>query len=234
MLQENLGLGLTRTIEGSRPFADVMVFNKPITHHTLSVKEVNYLMPLYLYPKGEVDSRKRLVNFDPKLLARMKLLANDETHGQPNEVDVFDYIYGVLHSPDFRKRYAEFLKADFPRIPWPVTPAQFWKISGAGGSLRRLHLMEPTAIGSPQYPFVGDGDDVVGKSTLAEVKVWINASQYFDEVPRDVWEFRVGSYQPAQKWLKDREGRALSFEDVLHYQRILKVLSRTQEIMSTL
>ena len=62
-------------------------------------------------------------------------------------------------------------------------------------------------------------------------KVWINDTQYFDHVPPEVWNFSIGGYQPTQKWLKDRKGRTLNFEDVQHYQKIVHVLKQTQELM---
>ena len=147
---------------------------------------------------------------------------------------VFDYIYGILHTPSYRQKYAEFLKTDFPRIPWPEVPAAFWSVSDLGGELRRLHLMEPDAVGTPEYPFTGEGDAVVEKPRFSDDKVWINASQSFDGIPEAAWNFYIGGYQPAQKWLKDRKGRALSFDDIKHYQKIVKVLVETDRIMKQL
>ena len=187
----------------------------------------------------------------------------------PDELRVFDYIYGVLHSPDYRRTYAQFLKIDFPRIPYPANPEVFAHVAEKGGQLRRLHLMEDAAIGATPYPFNGEGDNVVVKpafspSPLAgegggapapegegvpshisspgslrsppspasgEGKVFINPDQWFEGVPAIAWEFHIGGYQPAQKWLKDRKGRALSFDDVRHYQKIIKILCETDRIM---
>jgi hypothetical protein len=202
----------------------------------------------------------------------------------PDELKVFDYIYGVLHSPDYRRTYAQFLKIDFPRIPYPASPEVFAHVAEKGGQLRRLHLMEDAIIGATPYPFSGareDGDDnVVEKPAYVPLpqaggvrggsepeasletlpsqahpqprgasrtspgdwslhapaggehgRVHINPDQYFDNVPALAWEFHIGGYQPAQKWLKDRKGRALSFDDVLHYQKIIKILTETDRIM---
>ncbi len=151
---------------------------------------------------------------------------------RPNELCVFDYIYGVLHSPDYRRTYAQFLKIDFPRIPYPASPEVFAHVAQKGGQLRRLHLMEDAAIGATPYPFKGEGDNVVAKPALSDDgRVMINPDQYFEGVPAVAWEFHIGGYQPAQKWLKDRKGRALSFEDVMHYQKIIKILCETDRIM---
>lgn len=104
-------------------------------------------------------------------------------------------------------------------------------MSEKGGALRRLHLMEPASIGETPYPFMGEGDSVVEKPSFDAGSVWINKDQRFEGVPEIAWNFYIGGYQPAQKWLKDRKGRALSFADIQHYQRIIKVLFETHRIM---
>jgi predicted helicase len=214
------------------------------------------LFPLYLYPdatrpvydeNGRLNETIRL-NLDPKLYAAICKAAGIDPADQagpdddfraatgdarPSEVKLFDYIYGVLHSPDYRRTYAEFLKIDFPRIPYPTSPDVFAHVSGKGETLRRLHLMEAAAIGETPFPYQGDGDDVVasGFPKFEAGKVHINASQYFESVPEIAWGFYIGGYQPAQKWLKDRRGRALSWDDIGHYQKIVKILAETDRIM---
>ncbi len=157
---------------------------------------------------------------------------------RPSEVKVFDYLYGVLHSPDYRRTFAEFLKIDFPRIPYPASPEVFAHVSEKGEALRRLHLMEPAAIGEAPYPFMGEvaegeEDSVVTAAhpRYTNTRVYINKAQYFEGVPQVAWEFYIGGYQPAQKWLKDRKGRALSYDDIRHYQNIVKILLETDRIM---
>lgn len=157
---------------------------------------------------------------------------------RPSEVKVFDYIYGVLHSPDYRETFAEFLKIDFPRIPYPANPEVFRHVSEKGEALRRLHLMETGAIGETSSRFMGEHEDRDEDSVVAAGypkrdggHVWINKHQYFENVPETAWNFYIGGYQPAQKWLKDRRGRALSFDDIGHYQKIVKILLETERIM---
>ena len=234
MFEDNLALGLTRTIEGGRNFADALVFNRPITHHSLSIKEVNSLSPIYIYPTEQQLGQTRRINFNPELWQKLHRSAKHPTHGTPNEVQTFDYIYGVLHCPAYRDTYAEFLKIDFPCIPWPKKPDEFWDVSAKGGVLRKLHLMEPQVIDSTPYAFEGEGDMVVGRVQYEGGRVWINATQSFADVPEVSWGFYIGGYQPAQKWLKDRKGRALSFDDIRHYQRIVKILAETDRVMRTI
>jgi hypothetical protein len=203
-------------------------------HKAYDAYDSNSLFPLYLYPDEQDLDQTRRVNFDRKLYKRLQEMAAHPDKGSPDEIAVFDYIYGVLHCPAYRETYAEFLKIDFPRIPWPTSPDAFWDVSAKGTELRKLHLMEPAAIGATPFPFTGDGDNVVDKPRFEDGRVWINATQYFDSAPEISWGFYIGGYQPAQKWLKDRKGRALGIEDVRHYQRILKILAETDRIMGTI
>lgn len=211
-------------------------------------------LPLYVYP--DVDAREpdafaekhRTSNLDFKLYTAICKAAGIDPANQagpdddfraatggarPSEVKVFDYINGVLHSPGYREKFAEFLKIDFPRIPYPPSPQVFTHVSDKGEQLRRLHLMETPAIGETPYPYHGDGDDVVasGFPKFEGDKVFINKDQHFEGVPRLAWEFHIGGYQPAQKWLKDRRGRSLSWDDIGHYQKIVKILAETDRIM---
>jgi len=203
-------------------------------HKAYDAYDSNSLFPLYLYPDEQDLDQSRRVNFDPKLWKKLQAKAKHPTHGTPDEVQTFDYIYGVLHCPAYRDTYAEFLKIDFPRIPWPASPDEFWDISAKGAQLRKLHLMDPAAIGPAPYAFTGEGDNIVEKPVYEDGKVWINKTQHFDAAPEVSWGFYIGGYQPAQKWLKDRKGRALSFDDVRHYQNILKILAETDRIMKTI
>lgn len=194
------------------------------------------VFPLYLYPAEDELDQTRRVNFDDKLYAKLRKLATHPEFGEPDEVAVFDYIYGVLHAPNYRETFAEFLKIDFPRIPWPQSPDVFWAVREKGEALRRLHLMEDEAVGETPFPFLGEGEPVVEKPEFQAARdglgeVWINGEMRFSDVPEIAWTFYIGGYQPAQKWLKDRKGRTLSFDDIRHYQKIIKILSETDRIM---
>ena len=254
--RSNLGLMTShQAIQGNAGFSQVVAVDKIIDNRAIfSNKSISQMLPVYLYPEeGTLDQTIR-VNFDPKLFAQIRKAAGltgplavpDGTDAfrkatgdaRPDEVKVFDYIYGVLHCPAYRETYVEFLKIDFPRIPFPASPESFRAISQQGEALRRLHLMEEAAIGATPYPFHGpddgSGDSVVDKPRHETGQVWINAEQYFDGVPAIAWEFHIGGYQPAQKWLKDRKGRALTYDDIRHYQRIIKILTETDRIMRTI
>jgi len=138
-----------------------------------------------------------------------------------------------LFSPTYRERYKEFLKIDFPRVPYPENVEQFWKLVELGGELRRLHLMKDVKLQDGMADFNIEGSCIVEKVEKDDTadKVYINDAQYFDNVPLVAWNFYIGGYQPAQKWLKDRKGRELKYEDILHYRKIIKVLVETEEVM---
>jgi Type ISP C-terminal specificity domain/N-6 DNA Methylase len=232
--RENFSLIYSRqAAQGDSGYNHVLVSSHLFDNRGVySNKGISQASPLYLYPsQQDLDQTKR-INFDPVLYARLQAMATDATRGTPDEVAVFDYVYGVLHRPSYRHTYAEFLKSDFPRIPWPSSPTEFWTTADVGSQLRRLHLLEPAAVGAVAYPFKGTGPGTVEQARFDNDRIWINATQYFDAVPALAWDFYIGGYQPAQKWLKDRKGQTLSFDEVKHYQRILKVLAETHRIMN--
>jgi len=204
------------------------------------------LFPLYLYQNSvAVANLQRTPNLSMNLLQpvlnklNIKWLANGTGNAKDTcgPEDIFDYIYAVLHSPTYRERYKEFLKIDFPRVPFTTDKKIFWKLVQLGREIRLLHLMESPKLGKliTEYPVTGSNeveklsfdyaqDDKAGK-------VWINKDQYFDYVPKEAWEFPIGGYQPAQKWLKDRKGRTLDSDDILHYQKMIKALVETGRVM---
>ena len=197
------------------------------------------VFPLYIQKESE-----RIVNFKKELYDKIAKGLNylpcyednvlvdpiSDYNGVLYPQDLFDYIYAVLHSPSYRERYKEFLKIDFPRIPYPTDWEKFRDLAELGEELRQLHLMEdlPSKTGVT-IPVAGSLQ--VDCYRWQDNRVYINAEQYFDGVPESAWNFYIGGYQPAQKWLKDRKGMTLSFEDVKHYGRIIYVLQQTERIM---
>jgi hypothetical protein len=147
-------------------------------------------------------------------------------------IDILDYIYAVLHSPTYREKYKEFLKNDFPRVPYPKDKDTFWQLVTLGGQIREIHLLESPTVEQyiTQYPT--DGDNVVVKPKYENGKVYIYDTQYFDNVPQTAWDFYIGDYQPAQKWLKDRKERTLEVDDILHYQKIIVAFTETDRLMN--
>ena len=210
---------------------------------SMQTREGNYVFPLYIY-KENMGQEERIVNFNKELYDKIAKGLNylpcyddnvlvdpiSDYNGVLYPQALFDYIYAVLHSPSYRERYKEFLKIDFPRIPYPTDWEKFRDLAELGEELRQLHLMEdmPSKTGVT-FPVAGSLQ--VDCYRWQDNRVYINAEQYFDGVPESAWNFFIGGYQPAQKWLKDRKGMTLSFEDVKHYGRIIYVLQQTERIM---
>jgi predicted helicase len=180
------------------------------------------VFPLYIIH----EDGGKTPNFSPRELS--SLTANLLSEPSPDEL--LNYIYAVLHSPSYRTENNEFLRIDYPRIPIP-TQAEFDRLVPLGRELRELHLMKSSVIDDYDTTFSETGECMVEKIVFSDEKVWINKTQYFGNVPEIAWNFYIGGYQPAQKWLKDRKGRKLSDNDLVHYQRIIKILLETDRIM---
>lgn len=153
-------------------------------------------------------------------------------------LDLFDYIYAVLHSPNYREKYKEFLKIDFPRVPYPK-PETFWQLVSLGGKLRSLHLLEDRSLDERIIDIKGEGELLIKNSLNKKdfsiedekVELRLNDEVSVVNIPLVAWEFYIGGYQPAQKWLKDRVGRVLNRADMKHYNRIINALCKTDLIM---
>ena len=193
-------------------------------------KERGYVFPLYLYPKEcEVNlGETRKPNLDEKIWS--KIDKNVKLKTTPEQV--FDYIYGVLHTPSYREKYKEFLKIDFPRIPYPENNGEFERIVAIGNKLRKLHLMEEIPPQTTSFDI--EGNNIVTEVRFETEKVYINKTQYFANVPELAWNFYIGGYQPAQKWLKDRKNRTLTYDDISHYRKIIAILIETHKLMQKL
>lgn len=235
MDQGNVGLIIQRQTYGHE-FRHAFITDDYTDLNFISNLGGGTLCPLYLYhPDGT-----RTPNFAP---AELSALTRQLT-SEPSPEDVLDYIYAILHSPGYRERYREFLKVDFPRVPIP-TQAEFDRLVPLGRQLRELHLMKSPDIDAYETVYPVPGSDVVEKIEFkttttdsvdgvpyhAEGAVYINETQFFGGVPEAAWNFYIGGYQPAQKWLKDRRGRRLTSDDLDHYQRIVKILTETDRVM---
>ncbi len=151
--------------------------------------------------------------------------------------DVFYYAYAVFYSPGYRARYAQFLKTDFPRLPLTGQRPLFAQLARLGQALVALHLMKGKAPEVCSYPVAGDNrvDKVSFEAASPSAQtgqVFINATQHFAGVPRAVWNYQIGGYQVAHKWLKDRKGRLLTFAELQHYSQIIAALERTMALQA--
>ena len=274
---KNVGIIVSRTVYGSYDWYDIQITNAITEKGIMAMRVGNaaIVCPLYLYPETTAQqtidgNTARTPNLNPEIVKQIEevlgiaFVSEKEHTPNPSQegnktfapIDLLDYIYAVLHSPTYREKYKEFLKIDFPRVPYPKNPRQFIDLVELGSQLRQIHLLESPVVDNyiTQYP--EDGDNIVTKprfvtSSAVEKshnemlpnvsmtkgtekktgRVYINETQYFANVPEVAWNFYIGGYQPAQKWLKDRKDRELSTDDIFHYQKIIVALSETDRIM---
>ena len=248
---ENIGLVSARSNKSDTP--DHFFCSQYITEaKTGEASTQSALFPLYLYTSGKTDlfndsaAGGRRPNLAPEFIAdfsaRLQLDFVQDGYGDLRKTfgpeDVFHYAYAVFHSPTYRSRYAEFLKIDFPRLPLTRDVALFRSLCALGKELVALHLMEQLPKLETRYPEAGDNtvDAVRYTEPANDVpgRVWINQKQYFDNVTPEVWNYHIGGYQVCQKWLKDRKGRQLSYDDLTHYRGIVAALARTIELQAAI
>ena len=207
---------------GEMPWNVIFISNK-LVDTNIFYRGGGILFPLYLYSE---DGAIRVPNLDKEIWGKINAAIGEETTPE----DLFDYIYAVLHSPAYRAKYKEFLKIDFPRIPYPASADEYHRLSGIGNRLRKIHLMEEVPV-TKHARFNTAGSNMVEKPEYKGGNVWINKEQCFEDVPEIAWNFYIGGYQPAQKWLKDRKSRELTFDDIAHYRKIIAVLLETDVLM---
>jgi predicted helicase len=258
--EENIGL-LTCRQQSTFDFQHAFISKElaDMCSVSLQTKETGYYFPLYEYSENNGQqtietSTVRKPNLKREIVdeisKKIGLPFTNEKEDKKNTfapIDLLDYIYAVLHSPTYREKYKVFLKIDFPRIPFPKDEKTFWTLAKLGKEIREIHLLESPKVNDfiTSYDKAENEENDHDKITTKIAKkdweiidsenqlgrIWINESKYFNNVPLSVWEFYVGGYQPAQKWLKDRRERVLSFEEIFHYQKIIVALNETDRIM---
>jgi predicted helicase len=183
---------------------------------------IDTMAPLYLY----INQNEKVPNLNKEIWYKI-----NEVAGETTPENILDYIYASLHSPKYRETYKEFLKINFPRVPYPTDKKEFDRLVKLGTKLRGLHLMTDTECENLITTYPESGSDIVEKIKYENGNVYINDIQHFGNVPGISWNFYIGGYQPAQKYIKDRKGKKLTNEEIEQYQRIIKVLFQTEEIM---
>jgi len=246
---KNTGLVLCRQNKSSEYYQHVFITDSIFESTLVSNKtsEICTGFPLYLNPnpKQKDLNQNRPSNLNQEIaksMAKSIGLQYSPEKGEDDDslapMDILDYVYAVLHSRTYREKYREFLKTGLPKIPRPTDQSQFWKLVELGSRLRSLHLMESPDLDSFITGYATAGNNKV--ESLEYVRdeldnqsgsVFINEQQSFDNVPRTVWDYCIGGYQPAQKWLKDRKSRILTYDDIETYQKMIVALDRTAEIM---
>lgn len=235
--RDNFGLLLCKQFKAFPEYHHIFICNNCFESSIVSNKtsEISYGFPLYIYE--DLDN-SRHPNFNNEIIQKfakgLQLKFTEEKTDEKDTfapIDVLDYIYAVLHSPKYRETYKEFLKIDFPKVPYPTDKEKFWKLVAFGTQIREIHILESDKLNTLTIGYPVSGDNIVSKLKYENEKVHINDTQYFDKVPEVAWNFYIGGYQPAQKWLKDRKNKELTYDDIIHYQKIINALYLTDKLM---
>ncbi|MEK0194482.1 type ISP restriction/modification enzyme [Microcoleus anatoxicus] len=235
--KQNLGMVFMRQVALQEEYSHFTVANHAVDNRAFySNKGTMALAPLYLYPDDDNPQQSLLEEkCKPNLSQKFLDLIREKLGYIPTPEAIFYYIYAIFHSPTYRQRYAEFLKIDFPRVPLTSNDQLFKDLGAKGQALVDLHLMKSKKLNKLITKMSGDGDNAVTEVTYkpAEQRIYINKTRYFEGIASEVWEFKIGGYQVLDKWLKDRKKakRTLSFDDVLHYQKVVVALKETMQLM---
>ena len=242
---ENLAMCVGRTGQATGDATwNIVSVTKTIVNYNLFRRGGTRVFPLYCYAEqgGQrspnisqqfLEEVCRHLNYETDPADAMRFIhdgkGDSDTTIGPS--DIFHYIYAILHAPGYRKRYADQLKIDFPHIPLTTDRALFQKLASFGEQLKRLHLFQSEDVNLPDFPEGGNSEVEEIRWSEVDQRVWINSTQYFAPIPREVWEFRVGGHCPAEAWLTDRKSRILTFDEIQHYRCICGALDNTVKIM---
>lgn len=237
--RKNIGLAMMRQASADQGYTHILALNAIADNRAqYSNRGIMAASPLWLYESASTDlldqtSGGKRPNLAGEFIDELSIVVG----GTPIPEDTFAWIYAVLYTPSYRSRYADFLRRDFPRIPLPTARDLFDRFVAIGHELIALHTMEQKQTRVSRFDVTGSNEVVKVRwapGNDGKGRVYINDAQHFDGVPQCVWDTQIGGYRVAEKWLKDRKGRQLSFEDVMHYHEVVAALARTQELQSEL
>jgi predicted helicase len=222
MLRQNVALAVSRMTKGEN-FAHAFASEYMVEKIALSSKTSNNA---FVFPIKNDSGAENLSND-----FRAFIDARYEHHYTPEEI--IGYIYALLYAPTYRNRYAEFLRIDFPRVPFPQSADDFEKLSKLGWALVQTHLLRDVPRkGLAAYQGKGDHTVEAVRYSPEEKSISINKTQFFKPVPQTVWDFHIGGYQVLDKYLKSRKDRMLSLDEINHVAAIADSLAFTIEQMA--
>jgi predicted helicase len=243
MFEPNISLCFMRQVSSMESYTQVLVSEYMVDNRTFfSSKGIIQQAPLYLYPgrkqkkknpliqmmifEPEINYQARQPNIKSELFMELKTSFNNEVTPE----DIFYYIYAILYSNIYRRKYEEFLKIDFPRIPITKDFKLFIQIGKLGKQLADLHILKSKDLVKTISKYPVKGSNKIEKPKYKNERVWINREQYFNGIKENVWQYQIGGYQVCEKWLKDRKTRTLSIEEIKTYCKIVTALSKTIEL----
>ena len=224
-LDNNLSIVISNT-SINKYYNEVYISNELSDKHLTGYQ--TYVFPLFIYPIGE---RKELFNSKTNKTSNINWTNLPIEYQKIRSAEaVFYYIYAILYSNIYRQKYQEFLKIDFPKIPFTKNIELFKSISSIGENLSNLHLLKTPELNNPTSKFIGQGDNVVKEIKYTDERLYINSEQYFTPVASNIYNYYIGGYKVLNKWLKDRKSRTLSLEEVRRFCQVITSLKLTIEI----
>jgi predicted helicase len=243
MLKDNICLSVVRQVKTGETWQHCLISNTILESCYISNKtsEIGYAFPLYIYkdkiqkkspfhtlmlfePEAEYGGKDKIPNIDKTVYEKL----NNTYKKKLTPEEILYYIYAVFYSNIYREKYAEFLKIDFPRVPFTADYKVFKKMAEFGQQLADVHLMKSDSLDKPMAKYQGKGDnDRIEKVAYVEKdsRVYINKEKHFDNVSPELWNYQIGGYQVLQKYLKDRKGRHM--DNPRHYCRIVTAIDKT-------
>ena len=235
LMGTNLALNICRQTKTDK-WSHVLVTNNITDNSYISNKtcERSYTMPLFREGNeiiSGVNLKTDLINaLEKAYKARFKETELSITSNEFTAKEIFYYIYAVLYSNSFRNKFGSVLKIDFPRVPFINNKRIFKKLSGFGKQLVSYHILNNKVTVKVNFP--EKGSNIIDKIKFNKNEVWINKNQYFNGISFDIWNFQIGGYMPAQKWLKSRKSKKLTYDELITYPRVITSISKTIEIQS--
>lgn len=253
----NIGLVINRSVALEK-YQHVFITNKITDLHIMETANASaYIFPLYIYDTENVrkilreeneeiggmfedikhfEDVERIENFTP----RFRKFIN-EKYGNVKPEEILGYIYAILFHKEYRKKYFDFLKIDFPKIPFVDKKEDFLKFGKLGIRLYNLHLYDLTNlssekinledVGEPMFKDAKNKNEKIEKINYNENKkeLFVNKSLYFKNVSKEVWEYKIGGYQVLDKYLKSHKNENIDYS---HFENVIKILTKSLEIES--
>ncbi|MDQ7842101.1 MAG: type ISP restriction/modification enzyme, partial [bacterium] len=225
---------------------DLVFCTKYMCDHNIFYRGSSTNFPLYLYEDGKsvdlfLENETRRPNlssgFTKALASKLNIRFVTSAHGDLKRtvgaLDVFHYVYAILHSPTYRSRYAAFLRRDFPVIPLTKDVKLFNALVGKGQELTDLHTMGSSKLSAAVTAFPVAGSNIVTRVKYEpdQARVYINDKQFFEGIPSDIWQMTIGGFPICGQWLKDRKEQTLSYDDIQKYQQIIVALREMSRVM---
>jgi predicted helicase len=184
-------------------------------------------------PELVYETKSRTPNIQPEFFEKLTS-AFGKT---PSPEEILYYIYAVFYSAIYRTKYAEFLRIDFPRVPFTSNYDLFSKMAALGNQLANLHLLKIEAFDALISKYQGEGANNSVEKVIYnenEQRVYINPQKYFDNVSTELWNYHIGGYQILKKYLDDRAKAQRDIGDEKTFCRIITSIAKTIELQKTI